>query len=51
MKHWLLARDRGVIKAAGLRVDARLYLLTAGITFDDGPRPQGAISGSVFVTF
>ena len=51
LKHWLLARDRGVIKAAGLRVDARLYLLTAGITFEDGPRPQGAISGSAFVTF
>ncbi len=49
LKHWLLARDRGVIKAAGARIDARLYLLTGGITFDDGPRPQGAVSGAVFV--
>ncbi len=51
LKHWLLARDRGLLKAAGVRLDARLYLLTAGITFDDNPRPQGAISGSAFVTF
>ena len=51
LKHWLLARDRGLLKAAGLRLDARLYVLTSGITFDDNPRPQGAISGSAFVTF
>ena len=51
MKHWLLARDRGLLKAAGVRLDARLYVLTSGITFDDNPRPQGAISGSAFVTF
>ena len=51
LKHWLLARNRGVVKAAGIRVDARLYLLTAGITFDDGPRPHGAVSGAVFVAF
>ena len=51
LKHWLLARDRGLLKAAGVRLDARLYVLTSGITFDDNPRPQGAISGSAFVTF
>jgi len=51
LKHWLFARDRGVLKAAGARIDARLYVLTAGITFDDDPRPQGAISGAAFVTF
>ena len=50
LKHWLLARDRGLLKAAGVRLDARLYVLTSGITFDDNPRPQGAISGSAFVT-
>ena len=51
LKHWFVARDRGFIKAAGVRIDARLYLLVAGIAFDDGPRPQGAVSGSAFVTF
>ena len=51
LKHWLLARDSGLLRAAGVRLDARLYVLTSGITFDDNPRPQGAISGSAFVTF
>jgi hypothetical protein len=51
VKHWLLARDRGLFKALGVRLDARLYLLTSGIAFEDNPRPQGAISGSAFVTF
>jgi hypothetical protein len=51
LKHWLVARDRGFIHGAGLRVDARLYLISGGIAFDEGPRPHGAISGSVFVSF
>jgi hypothetical protein len=51
VKHWLVARDRGFINGAGLRVDARLYLMSGGVTFEDGPRPHGAISGSVFVAF
>lgn len=51
VKHWLLARDRGFIKAAGLRADARLYLLAGGVSFDNGPKPRGAASGSVFISF
>lgn len=51
LKHWFFARDGGLIKAAGVRIDARLYLLVAGIAFEDGPRPHGAVSGSAFVTF
>ncbi len=51
LKHWLFARERGVLRAAGVRLDARLYLLADGITFGDDPRPHGAISGSAFVTF
>lgn len=50
-KHWLMARDRGRIRAAGLRADMRLYLMARGIAFDDRPRPHGAISGSLFVSF
>lgn len=51
VKHWLLARDRGVISAAGVRADARVYLMSGGIAFEDRLRPHAAISGSVFVTF
>lgn len=51
VKHWLVARDRGRIRTAGLRADARMYLLAKGLSFDDGPRPHAAISGSVFVGF
>ena len=51
VKHWLLARERRFINGAGLRVDARLYLMSDGITFDDRRRPHGAISGSVFLAF
>jgi hypothetical protein len=51
LKYWLFARARGLFRAAGVRVDGRLYLLTEGIMFEDGPRPHGAISGSAFVMF
>ena len=51
IKHWLMARDRGFISGTGIRMDARLYLMSGGIAFDDGPRPHGAVSGSVFVSF
>ena len=51
VKHWLLARDRGFISAAGLRADARVYLMSGGIAFEDRARPHAAVSGSVFVAF
>jgi hypothetical protein len=51
VKHWLLARDRGFIRSAGLRADLRLYIMAGGVSFDDRPRPRGAASGSVFVAF
>jgi hypothetical protein len=51
IKHWLLARDQGFISGAGLRMDARLYLMSDGIAFEDRPRSHGAISGGVFVAF
>jgi hypothetical protein len=51
IKHWLMARAQGFISGAGLRVDARLYLMSGGIAFEDRPRPHGAVSGSVFLTF
>jgi len=51
VKHWLLAREQGLLNGAGLRLDARLYLMSGGIAFEDRPRPHGAISGSVFLAF
>jgi hypothetical protein len=51
IKHWLMARDQGFINGAGLRMDARLYLMSGGIAFEDDPRPHSAVSGSVFLTF
>jgi hypothetical protein len=51
LRHWLRARETGFVRAAGVRVDARLYLFAAGIRLDDGPRPHGAVSGAFFVTF
>jgi hypothetical protein len=51
LKHWLAVRNRGRIRAAGVRADARLYLLSHGIAFKDRPRPLGAISGSFFIGF
>jgi hypothetical protein len=51
LKHWLAVRDRGRIRALGVRTDARLYLLRDGIAFKDRPRPLGAISGSLFIDF
>ncbi len=51
LKHWLFARDRGFVRAAGLRADARVYLLLSGMSFDERPRPHGAASGSFFLAF
>jgi hypothetical protein len=51
VKHWLLARDWGFISAAGMRADARLYLMSGGIAFEDRLRRHVAVSGSVFVAF
>jgi hypothetical protein len=51
IKHWLMARNAGLVRGAGLRADARMYFMADGISFDDGPRSHAAISGSLFLTF
>jgi hypothetical protein len=51
VRHWLLARRSGLLRGAGVRADARLSIFVAGISFDDDPRPRGAISGAAFFTF
>ena len=51
LRHWLRVRERGWIRALGVRIDGRAYVLVDGVQFDDGPRTHGAFSGSFFVTF
>ncbi len=51
LRHPLWSRERGFLRAAGLRVDARAYVLVNGFALDDGPRSHGAVSGAFFVTF
>lgn len=51
LRHWLRQRDAGWIRGAGLRVDARAYVLVNGVKTEGGPRTHGALSGSVFLTF
>ena len=51
LRHWLRVNDSGFLRALGVRVDARLYVLVNGIAFEDEARPQGTISGALFVTF
>jgi hypothetical protein len=51
IKYWLFTRTGGLLRSAGLKGDARLQLLSGGITFEEGPRSHVAISGSLFVGF
>jgi len=51
VKYWLMLRKAGTVRAAGLRGEARVYLLRGGFSFDDAARSRMAISGSVFVGF
>jgi hypothetical protein len=49
--HTLLVHNRGLVRSAGVRADARLYLLTSGVSFDTGARRHIAASGSAFFVF
>jgi hypothetical protein len=51
IRHWLWQRDQGFVRAAGVRADARLYVLVKGVDLRDRPRPHGAVSAYLFVTF
>jgi hypothetical protein len=51
LRHWLRVRDSGFLRAAGLRVDARAYMLVNGFAADGGARPHAALSGALFLTF
>ena len=47
----VLTRNRGVISAAGLRVDARVSFLSGGISLGDGVVTQGTMTGGFFFRF
>jgi hypothetical protein len=51
LKHWLFARSRGRVRAAGLRADLRLYFLADGIAFDEHPTRHFSATGGLFVAF
>jgi hypothetical protein len=51
VKHLLFARTEGLLKAAGVRGDARVYLVNGGVALDDGVRPHAAVAAGFFVTF
>jgi hypothetical protein len=51
LRQWFLTGGRGLLKAAGLRADARVVIVNGAIAADDRPRSHGAISGGLFVVF
>jgi hypothetical protein len=51
LKYGLMSRSDGLIKAVGLRGDARLNVLSGGIQVEDGVRRHVAVSGGVFLVF
>jgi opacity protein-like surface antigen len=46
-----VARDRHLVKTAGVRADVRLELLSGGVSFDDRLATHVGVSGSFFVGF
>jgi hypothetical protein len=51
LKRDLWTRNQRVIRSAGLRVDARVYFLSGGVSVDDGLVPQGAVTAGLFLRF
>jgi hypothetical protein len=51
LKRDLFTRDRRVIRAAGLRVDARVNLLSGGISLGDGVVTQGTLAAGLYFRF
>jgi len=47
----LLIRTHGVIRAAGLRADMRVYFLSGGVSLDDRRTAHGSFSAGFFVRF
>jgi hypothetical protein len=51
LKRDLFTRDRRVIRAAGLRVDARVNFLSGGISLGDGIVTQGTLAAGLYLRF
>jgi hypothetical protein len=51
LKRELSTRDRGFIRAAGLRADLRAYFLSGGISLGDRVVTQTTLTGGAFVRF
>jgi hypothetical protein len=51
LRHWLRTSPAGFLRGLGVRIDGRLYVLANGAGFDESPRPHGAVSGALFLTF
>jgi hypothetical protein len=51
IKYGLTSRRDGLVRAVGLRGDARLNVLSGGIKVDDDVRRHVAVSGGLFVVF
>jgi hypothetical protein len=47
----LVTRTHGVVRAAGLRADARIYFLSGGVSLDDRATKHGSFSGGLFMRF
>lgn len=51
VRHSFRQRDSGSIRALGVRIEGRAYVLVNGVQFEDSPRTHAALSGTFFVTF
>ena len=51
VKYLLWSRPRGILNAAGARLDARAILRARGVAFDDRGHASPAVGASVFIRF
>jgi len=51
LKYGLMSRSVGLVKALGVRADARLNVLSGGVQIDDRVRRHVGVSGGIFVVF
>lgn len=47
----LVTRTHGIVRAAGLRADARVYFLSGGISLNDRTTAHGSFTGGLFIRF
>ena len=47
----LVTRAHGIVRAAGLRADARVYFLSGGVSVTDRTTTHGSFTDDLFVRF